>query len=371
MNKRKIWLIVLAVIIIAAIFVGIYLTQKPSQKEQVIKIGAILPLTGPAASFGQYVKEGIDLAIEEINTKSNIKFLILYADSKNDPKEAVSEYNKMVLIEKPSVVIAALSSVASALAPLASSTNTVQIYVDVAKPGVADGKYSFRIYPEANGTAGVIAEFVTDSLKVTKAAVIHINDDYGMASLDVFKRKFEASGGKVVFVESYQLLQKDFRDILTKLKSVEPAPDVIYLNGYGPSFVKAVKQIKELGLNALLVADVALGLPENLKGAGEAAEGAYFVDTNMSSEFIEKFMHKYGKEPSSDAGYAYDIIRILYKIAQESPKFTSENISEKLRGLKEFPGVTGLITMKPNGDAELRFAVRQIIQGKPVLVRKY
>ncbi|MEM4358364.1 MAG: ABC transporter substrate-binding protein [Candidatus Pacearchaeota archaeon] len=370
MKNKKTLTIVAVVVVIVAIIVGINIYQ--SQKEpEVIKIGAILPLTGPAASFGQYVKEGIDLAIEEIITKSNMKFSILYYDSKNDPKEAVSGYNKMVLIEKPSVVIAALSSVASALAPLAISTNTIQIYVDVAKPGVADGKYCFRVYPEANGTAGVIAEFVANTLRATKAAVILINDDYGRASLDVFKRRFEASGGKVVFIESYQLLQKDFRDILTKLKSVKPMPDVIYLNGYGPSFVTAVRQIREQGIKIQLVADVALGLPENLKGAGEAAEGTYFVDTDMSPEFIEKFIHKYGKEPSSDAGYAYDIIKILYKIVQENPKLTSNYISEQFRSLKDFPGVTGLITMKPNGDAELRFVVKQIIQGKPLLIKRY
>lgn len=364
MKNKKLWITVGVVILIVAIIIGIRIYQ-PEKEEDVIKIGAILPLTGPASTFGQYVKEGIDLAVEEINRESRSTILIIYEDSKNSPKEALSAYNKIVTTENPPVILAALSSVAKALAPLASKTNTIQLYVDVAAPGVADGLFTFRFYPEASGTAGTIAKFAAKYLKATKAAVIHINDEYGIASLEVFKKYFESFGSKVVFVETYDLLQKDFRNIFTKLKSLKPKPDVVYLNGYGPAFVTAVRQFKEMEVNIQLITDVALGLPENLKQAGKCAEGVYFVDGKISPVFINKFKHRYSKEPSSDAGYAYDVIMVLYKIFKENRMFTTNLIREKLKKLEKFPGMMGEITMKPNGDANLEFVINRVKDGKP------
>ena len=369
MQKRNLWLIIGALVVIAVIIIGIRLARKPTPREQVIKIGAILPLTGPASSFGQYVKEGIDLSVEEINKKNTpFKFHIIYEDSKNQPKEAVAAYNKMLAIEKPYVVIAALSSVASALAPLAPKNKTVLLFVDVAKPGVADGIFSFRLYPEASGTAGVISRFAALYLRAKRAGVIYINDDYGLASLKVFTKKFQSLGGKVIFTESYMLTQKDFKDIMIKLKNINPPPDVVYLNGYGPAFVKAVRQYREIGVQATLVADVAMGLPENLSQAGNAAEGVYFVDAEISPSFINLFRQRYGKDPSSDAAYAYDAIRILYKIRKEIPEWKPDYIRKALKKIKNFPGVTGPITFKPSGDAQLHFIVKKVINGKPVKV---
>jgi len=373
MKSKRLWI---AMVVLLAVLIGIVVwqQQQPAQQEEkVIKIGAILPLTGPAASFGQYVKEGIDLAVDEVNKESQIKFSIIYGDSKTSPKEAVAIFNRMVEINKTSIVIAALSSVAGALKPLSIEKNTILLYVDVAKPGVADGEHSFRIYPEANGTSGVIARFIANELKAKTAAILYINDDYGLASFEVFKNIFELLGGRVVFSEIYNFIQKDFRNIFIKLKGVKTFPDVIYINGYGPSFAKAIKQFREEEYfkNCVIAADVALGLPENLKLIGEAAEGAYFVDANLSSQFVKEFKRKYNKVPSSDAGYAYDAIKIIYYIIKNNSIFTTDDIRQGLQNLTGFQGVTGTITMKENGDANLQFVVKQIRNGVPQVVSMY
>ncbi len=339
------------------------------QKEQVIKIGAILPLTGPAATFGQYVKEGMDLAVEEINKEAAVKLTIRYEDSKGQPKEAVSAFNKILSVDNPPVIIAALSSVASALRPLAAKNEVIEVYIDVAKPGVADGFNAFRIYPEANGTAGILADFAARNLSAHTAAVIYINDDYGQASLSIFSNKFVSYGGKIQMYDSYELLQHDFKSIITKLRNLHPAPDVIYLNGYGPAFVSLVKQIREFRLHSNVVADVALGLPDNLEKLQEAAEGIYFVDGDMSPIFITKFEKKYNKKPSSDAGYAYDAIRVLSLALEKQGPIDSSVFRNVLKNLKGFPGVMGEITMGPKGDASLKFVVKRIQHGVPITIQ--
>ena len=367
-NKKLLSALIGAVVIGSLLLFGI--TSCKKKEPETIKIGAILPLTGPGAIFAQYIKEGIDLAVEQINKTFELPIIVLYEDSKNQPKEGISAFNKLVTTEKPSVVVVALSSIAKALAPLAEPKKTVQIYIAVAIPNITDGKYTFRIYPEANGMAGVMARYNATHLKAKTSAVIYINDDFGKVSLEAYKKEFEVYGGKIVFEESYELQQTDFRSAITKLKNINPAPDVIYLNGYGLSYGIIIKQLKELGVKSQLTADMTLGLPNTLEQVGNAAEGAYFVDGKMSPEFINLFKQKYGKEPTSYAGYAYDIINILAKISKEEKKLTSEIAKQGLLKVKNYQGAMGNITIQPDGDSNLEFVVKQIKNGSPLIVQQ-
>ena len=360
--KRKI-LIPLAILVVIIAAIAIYFTQKPKEPET-IKIGAILPLTGPAASFGKYVKEGIDLALQEIG---NGKLHIIYEDSKGQPQQAVTAYQKLVNTEKVNIVIAALSSVASAISPLAEKTNTIHIYVDVVKPGVTDGKYKFRFYPEATQTAGFLALFAYDKLSAKTSAILMINDDYGQTSYSTFKQRFESLGGKVIWNESYEVNQSDFKNIILKLKNLKQKPDVIYVNGYGPAFVNAIKTLRTFISDIKIVADVALGVPENLSQIKEQAEGAYFVDAKMSPEFINLFKSHYGKLPTSDAGYAYTVIKIISEITEKYGAGT-EQIRNGLKNLRNYPSMMGNITVKEDGNTNLEFVIMQVRNGIPTLV---
>jgi branched-chain amino acid transport system substrate-binding protein len=365
-TRRNVWITIGAVVVIAVVAIGIWQSRKPEGK--VIKIGAILPLTGPGAIFAQYIQEGVELAVHELAESQKVRLEILYEDSKTQPKEGVSAYAKLVATEHPPVVIVALSSVAKALNPLAEKDNTIQIYIAVAIPDITDGMYRFRVYPEAYGMAGIMARYNATKLGAKTSAVIYINDDFGRVSLEAYRREFEARGGRVVFSESYEPTQTDFRPQIAKLKSVDPVPDVIYLSGYGPAYGTVVKQLKELGVKSQLTADMTLGLPNTLEQVGPAAEGVYFVDGKMSSDFVAKFKKKYGKEPTSYAGYAYDIINILFTIAKNKGSFTVDTIREGLIGVKNYQGVMGNITIQPNGDSNLEFVVKKITDGHPKLI---
>jgi len=361
MKKKMVGWIIAVVVVLILILIPALSRQKQPQE---IKIGAILPLTGQAASFGQYVKEGIDLALQEIG---NGKLHITYEDSKGQPQQAVTAYQKLISAEKVNIVVAALSSVASALSPLAEKTDTIQIYVDVVKPDVTDGKYKFRFYPEATQTAGFLALFAYDKLSARTSAILMINDDYGQASYSTFKQRFENLGGKVIWNESYEVNQSEFKNIIFKLKNLKQKPDVIYVNGYGPAFVNAIKTLRTFISDIKIVADVALGVPGNLSQIKEQAEGAYFVDGKMSPEFINLFKSHYGKSPTSDAGYAYTVIKIISEITKKYGTGT-EQIRNGLKNLRNYPSVMGNITVKEDGNTNLEFVIMQVRDGIPTLV---
>jgi len=162
--------------------------EAPSTVES-LKIGAVLPQTGAGGVFADYIQKGIDLAVEEVNTKVPGSMTVVYGDSKNDAKEGVTVFRQIVLTEKPPVVISALSSVTKALAPLAKPNKTVVIGTAVALPEVTEpSDFVFRVYPEANGLAGVIATYAASKYKT--AAVAYINDDFGMSGAEVFRQVF-------------------------------------------------------------------------------------------------------------------------------------------------------------------------------------
>ena len=363
------WLFVLSLISLAALVgLGAQSYFRNESADQIIKIGAILPQTGPGAVFAGYIQEGSDLAVDEINARQGRKVRVFYEDSKNLPREGVTVYNKLISTEHPPVVIVALSSVARALAPLAEKSGTAQVYIAVAIPDITDGKHTFRVYPEASGMAGVMARFSADRLNCRNAAVFYVNDDFGRVSLDAYRKEFEGPGRKVVFAESYELQETDFRPQISKLKSQIPTPDVIYLSGYGPAYGVAVRQFREQKLFPVITADMTMGLPNTLEQVGAAGDGVYFVDGNISNDFAIRFRAKYNREPSSYAGYSYDIIHILNRIAQTKKEFTLFSVREGLLEIKDYHGAMGTIGMTPNGDSSLQFVVKRASGGKSEVV---
>lgn len=356
--------IAVAVLVMAALGARSWISNRGEQGT-VIKIGAILPQTGPGAAFAEEITEGIELAVSEINQPGNPRVKVLYEDSKNQPKEAITVYNKLVSTEAPPVVIVALSSVAKALKPLAEPSKTAQVYIAVAIPNITDGEYTFRIYPEASGMAGIMAQDNAARYDPKTSAVIYLNDEFGLVSYQAYKEKFREGGGQVVFAESYELQQTDFRPLISKLKSVSPAPSVIYLCGYGPSYGAVVKQLREQDVQSQLTADMTMGLPNTLEQVGSAAAGIRFVDGFMSKELIDKYRKKFGQDkmPSSYVGYAYDIIRLLHHVAQQKHgEFTVDSVRDGLKHEKSYPGLMGKIKINNDGDSNLEFVVKCIDQ---------
>lgn len=368
--RHRLWLVLGCVLLVAAVVTMLWRRSLGALRSSGndLRIGAILPQTGPGAVFAQYIEEGMDLAVEDINRQSRHHVQVLYEDSKNQPKEGLTVYNKLVSTENPPVVIVALSSVAKALAPLAEQSNTAQVYVAVAIPDITDGKYKFRIYPEAAGMAGVMASFSRQKLGAKTSAVVYLNDDFGRVSLEAYTREMQKAGGDVIFSESYELQQTDFRSLISKLKSVTPEPDVIYLSGYGPSYGVFIKQLKEQDVQVPLTADMTLGMPDTLQQIGSAADGAYFVDGKMSPKFVKHFSERYGKEPSSYAGYAYDVIAVLHRKTEESGSVTVDTIRRELLNVKDYEGVMGRINMKQDGNSNLQFVVKRVTGQSNVVV---
>lgn len=337
-----------------------------------IKIGAVLPLSGDAATYGASIKKGIDLAIRQVNAEGGVggrKIAVLYEDSKASPSDGVTAFQKLVDVNKVTAVIGdAVSSVTLAIAPVAQRKRVVVLSPLSSAPAITDaGDFIFRNVPSdfLNGRAA--AYFAVKDQGWKKLAVLFINNDFGTGLNHVFSSVVSSLGGQVVASESYEQGATDFRTQLLKIKSSQP--DAVFLVGYKEA-PQILIQEKELGLAAKFIGTGLLEDPNVVNLAKGAAEGVYFTQLpfdasstdSVVKRFVNDFTRLYGSKPDIISAYGYDAANILAH-AMAGGKLTADALKDALYGTKDFPGVTGSVTFDKNGDVLQPMGVKIIKNG--------
>jgi len=357
------------ILILAIASVALILGCAKAKKE--IKIGAILPLSGPNAKYGQNVKMAIDLGIKQTNAAGGIggkKVHVIYEDSQALPAQGVAAARKLIEIDKvPAIIGEMASSVTLAIAPLAEQNQVVLISPASSNPDItAAGDFIFRTCVSDTYEGSFIAKIVRDSLRLRTAAILRINNDYGQGIERVFEREFIDSSHRVVAGEIFEPEATDFRAQLTKIKAA--SPECLLLVGY-KEMIRALRQYKELGLSTQIISTVMFDDPEILEKAGDAAEGTIFttwrLDMNRQKalDFLEQFKTEYGSEPSVFAPEAYDAFRLLV-LAIEKGGYSGEMIRNELYKTQNYPGVSGEISFDKNGDVVKPLVVETVTAGK-------
>jgi len=362
---------VIIILAIIGILYGVSKKSTTSTTKETIKIGAILPLTGTAAPNGIYLKNGIDLAIDEINSNGGIngrKIEVIYEDSKNDPAEGVSVFNKIVNTERNVHVIVVFGSgVSNPLIPIANEKKINLLLTAVALPGITDrSEYAFRFFPNENDDANTMISCLENKFpEIDKLAFLYVNDEFGVSALKAFEKRFK---GELVIKEAYGKSDTDFRTIVTKVKYSNAKG--VYISGYTSSGVLLIKQLREADIKIPIFAYFALALPAHLKATGEAANGVYYTATLFDasssdpvvSKFVESYKKRYGEVPNSFNAFTYDTIYML-KFAIEKYDYTTEGIRRGLSEIKNFPGVLGYSTVQQNRDVIYPLRVVQFDNG--------
>ena len=337
-----------------------------------IKIGEYGSMTGSEATFGISTDNGVKLAVKERNAAGGIKGrqiqLIAY-DDQGKAQEVVTSVTRLIQQEK---VVAIIGEVASSLSiaggqqcqrfgvPMISPSSTnamvTQIGDMVSRVCFIDGFQGF-----------VGAKFATDTLKLKKAATLYNRAQAYSAGLkDDFRKAFTEMGGQVLIEQAYGNGDNDFSAQLTAIR--EKNPDFIYIPSYYTEVVNIAKQARKLGITCVLLGSDGW-VSEDLKNAGSALDGCFFTDHYSQEdkrpevqEFLKKYQAEYGKTPDSMAALGYDAARLLFDAMERSPSLTGKDLAAAIAATKDFPGVTGKITLNQSRDA-VKLAVVQKIQG--------
>jgi branched-chain amino acid transport system substrate-binding protein len=355
---KKFWI---AIIITVVLVLTIVLVVTQTKKEPAeIKIGAILPLTGNAALAGLNAREGIELAVEEINSKggiNGIKIKMIYEDTQADPKTAVAAVNKLIKVDKvPYIIDNSISSVTLAVAPICEENKTVLLATGATAPKIsAAGDFIFRIWNSDAVEGERMAMYTADILKLKRIGILYINNDYGIGLKDVFQSALNKIGIDLAAAESFEQGEQQYQTQLTKL--IVTQPEAIYLVGYSIDCIKIVQQAKELRYKGVWLGTTVMLDPTVIKAFKKTDYGLYYPvnvlpDTSspIIKSFRDKFFAKYQKEAPALSDVGYDAIMLLKLAIGIEGSFDGEKIRKGLIDIKGYEGASGLIKFDENGD---------------------
>ena len=319
---------------------GLLVLGCSGKSEDVIKVGSIGPLSGPVAVYGVECKNGIELAVEEINAAGGVngKMLKIVAeDDEGNPEKSVSAYKKLTTKDGIKLVIGSLTSgCTQAITQLAQAQKVLQIAPAATAPAITDaGNFIFRtcFIDPFQGTVG--GKFSYETLGSRKAAVLYdIGNDYSVGLTDNFVATFETLGGKIVAKESYATGDKDFNAQLTKIKNANP--DVVYLPDYYGTVALIAKQLRAQGINTPIVGADGWDGMNNDNAGDEVLNGFYSnhyaTDSTEGAvqKFVEAFQAKYNKVPNAFAALGYDSVYMLKDAIAAAGSADSEAVRDAL-----------------------------------------
>jgi branched-chain amino acid transport system substrate-binding protein len=324
--------------------------------DKVIKIGALLPMSGPGSYFGAQDKQGIELAVDEINRAGlgGVKLDVKYEDSSCSPLPATQAAKRLLEQYKPDVVIGEECSDATlAIMPLMEQAkvpflNAGSSSIRITEPG---NPWTFRIMPNEVMQGVDIATNAYDRLNARTAVLLYENTNAGIGNAKVFNETFTRRGGKILADIGFGRDINDFTAVATRVAGVGKI-DVIptyTLEGQGLKITQALAQAgvtKGGGGQAIQLGTIWLPFGFEQK-AGKASLGyiriVQFDPTDQRAQvrgFIDAFKAKYHQDPTHLHAHAYDQIALIADVVKRGGK-DAQSIRDGFAATKSFSGVTG------------------------------
>lgn len=336
---------------------------KPAPQEALtVRIGSASPLTGPQAHIGIDIKNGVQLAIDDLNAKGveiggkKVKFELIAEDDEANPTKATTVAQKLV-DSKVAAVVGHFNSGASIPAS--------KIYSDAGIPQISPAstnprytlqgfKTAFRVVAHDNQQGPTLAKFAAENLKVKSVAVIDDSTAYGQGLADAFAATAKAAGVKVVAREHTTDKDTDFRAILTSIKGRKP--DLVMFGGIDPQAGPMVRQMASLGIKAKFMGGDGMQTPNFIKLAGDAAEGALASTPGLpmtqmpgGKDFLAKYKAKFNADVELYAPMGYDAVMVFVDAMKRAGSTDPAKFLPEV-GKTNYQGVIGPIAFDEKGD---------------------
>ncbi|MGB9118514.1 ABC transporter substrate-binding protein [Bradyrhizobium sp.] len=367
---------ILAGVVLATILTGAAFAQSGAT----IKLADVAELSGGGATVGTNWKNGIDLAIEEINAKGGIlgnRIEVTHADSQSNPGVARAQVQK-ALDNEPYVLLGpGYSGSVKVTAPLAAEAGITQIVGgEAAELTQAGNKFLFRTSFGQQSSMPKVAKYINDELKAKSVAIVWVNNDFGKGGRDVITKEFARYGIKVAADLSTEAGQADFAADVSKIKAAAPDAVFIYLNE--EESARILKELKRQGVTAPLIGETTLVGQKVVELAGEAANGARGhvglttdAPVDLVKAFREKFVKKYNYIPDHNGIKGYLAIYMIKAATEKMGKLDAKALAANLHGLTikaaNEPGILMDVTFDQNGDIDRQGFLVEIVEGKQII----
>ncbi len=343
--------------------------------EDVIVLGEVGSLTGPEAAFGISTRDGIDLALDEVNATGGVKgkkVKVIVYDDQSKPDDAASATQRLITKDKVKVILGEVASTNSlAMAPKAQEAKIPMIAPSSTNPKVTEvGDYIFRVCFIDPFQGYVMAKYAKETLKMQQVAILTDKKSaYSDGLTTVFQSKFAELGGKIVAVESFSKGETDFRAQLTNIKKLKP--EGLYVPAYYQDVAMIAEQARELGLKVTMMGGDGWDSAKLFELGGSAVDGSY-VSNHYSAEdpnplvqdFIRKYKAKYKTVPDSLAALGYDAAMVAIEAMKKAPDLSGPALRDAIAATKNHAGVAGTITLDANRNPVKSAVVLKVDGGK-------
>src|SRR5246127_3097397 len=358
-----------------------FLLLPRAEAQDEIKIGEVNPISGAIVQYGTTCHQGIQLAIDQANADGGVlgkQIALLTEDNQSEAGQTSTIVRKFVTQDKVVAIIGDLTSSATLEGgPIAQTAKIPMVSPLATNPRVTEiGDYIFRCCFIDEFQGRIMARFALEYLKSKKAAILtDIKQDYSVGLSGFFKETFASGAGTVVREQSYSSGDNDFRAQLTSIKAA--GPEVVFVPGYYPEVGIILKQTRQLGLTVPFLGCEAWDSPTLLQVAGKAADGCYFSNqfsaddpSRVVQDFDKIYQEKFGILPDNFAALGYDAARVVLDAIKRAGSTDSAAIRDALAQTKDFPGVSGDITIDANRNASKPVVILAIKDQKVQFLEK-
>ncbi len=323
--------------------------------SDVIKIGAIDPLTGAQAVFGQDSINGKKMAVEEINAKGGVlgkKIELISEDDGAQAAQAATVATKLITQDKV-VAIAGAHGSSSTLA-------VMEVLNKYGVPCVTPGSSSPKItssgcewisrgIPDDRLQSKILVKYAGETDGVKKLGVLYSNDDYGKGGYDAAVLAGEEYGVEIVG-ETFMSDDQNFTTQISKLKDAG-CDGVMFWCVYSPASLIA-KQMRDMGWDVKRYASPGINNPQAFELSDGAIDGIInttgFVAADPDEyvqDWIKRYEEKYGIEASQTAAVGYDSIYLIAQAIERAGSTDAKKVQQEIRSTKDFKSLKGMLTI--------------------------
>ena len=317
------------------------------------------PLSGDNAQLGINMDNGVQLAIEEANKRTDLPFKLKFTNSDDvgDPAQAPTAAQKLIDDENVIAVVGpAFSGATKASEPLFSEANLVSISPSATNPTLTSQGFKtfFRVVPPDDAQGAEVANYMTKGLKATSIYLVDDKSEYGVGLADVIDKTLKASGAK--FKREGIPVTKDYSTIAQKVSS--SGADTMFYAGYYAELALFVKALKAAGYKGNIVSGDGANDDQLITQAGAAqAEGVYLscpcgdanVDPN-AAQFLAAYKAKFNANPGTYSPESYDAANAIIEAMKGiDGDITREKVVEAVKAI-DYKGITKQIKFESNGE---------------------
>ena len=339
--------------------------------------------TGYLAPYDQPSLKGVQLAIDEINASGGVDGMqinLIVKDTRLDTAQAAVAAQELVdggvavMIVSCDVDPAVASGVIAQVAEIPAASSCASTPTLPA----AVGPYMFSNYTADNLQGTVLASYAREQGYENAYILLSRDTPYTEKLPEYFGEAFEAMGGTVVAVGEYTMGQQDFSAEVTKIKALDPAPDVIQTSAYEPDFPAFIKQLRAAGITTQVLGSDGIDSPTTF-GLGDVAEGVVFSNAGFASPgspleaYEMAYEAKYG-EPNDTVFTAtgYDLMMVIAAAVEAAGSTDGPAIRDAWDNLENVEVATGLITYKGQNRVPVRVvALNMVVDGERVHAGDY